>query len=242
MKLLITESQKTWIVQHEQAQLLMEDILSESKNLDILKRKMKNLILMGFAGALIINIINNDKTLANSEKQELINFVENEENVNSEEKFNSEEYQRKVDAVENYMTFALSNLGYSRESTKLSAEALVDASYKYSFDLPLLMAVAHQESCFGATPRAKRTNSVFSVGSYDNGKNVATYAHPNDSVESYIKLLNSDYLINGKTINDLLQPGSFVNKNGHRYASDNKYESNLKNIRNKILKRYPFLV
>ena len=39
MKLLITESQKTWIVQHEQAQLLMEDILSESKNLDILKRK-----------------------------------------------------------------------------------------------------------------------------------------------------------------------------------------------------------
>jgi hypothetical protein len=91
MKLLITESQKDWIVQHEQAQLLMEDILSESKNLDILKRKMKNLILMGFAGALIINIINNDKTLANNEKQERINFVENEENINSEEKINSEE-------------------------------------------------------------------------------------------------------------------------------------------------------
>lgn len=240
MKIIITESQKNWVVQYEQTKLLMEDILSEGKNLDILKRRIKKLILMGFAGALLINVLNNDKTLANNEKEELINFIENEEDIKPEYT-NNIEYQKKVEAVENYMTYALANLGYSRESTKLTAEALVNASYKYSFDLPLLMAVAHQESCFGATPRAKRTNSVFSVGSYDNGKNVATYAHPDDSVESYIKLLNSDYLINGKTISDLLQPGSFVNKNGHRYASDKKYESNLKNIRNKILKRYPFL-
>lgn len=105
-----------------------------------------------------------------------------------------------------------------------------------------MLTAAHLESCFGATNRAKRTNSVFSVGAYDNGKDIVTYSDPNESIYGYIKLINNDYLINGKTINDLLRPGGFINKNGHRYASKKNYEKILRNIRNKIINTYPELI
>ena len=130
---------------------------------------------------------------------------------------------------------------YNNSSTDLTPQALVQASEKYSFDLPLLMAAAHLESCFGATNRAKRTNSVYSVGAYDNGKDIITSSHPNQSIEGYIRLLNNDYLINGKTIEDLLKPGGFINKNGKRYASKKNYENLLKSVRNKIIQQYPEL-
>ena len=94
------------------------------------------------------------------------------------------------------MAYALKNQGYTLKSTDLKPETLVKVSIESGIDLPFIMAAAHQESCFGATPRAKRTNSVFSVGSFDNGKNLAVYSHPDESIEGYIKLLNNDYLIN----------------------------------------------
>jgi hypothetical protein len=148
---------------------------------------------------------------------------------------------QKVEACKAYMEYALNNQGYTLESTELKPETLVRASMENSFDLPFLMAVAHQESCFGATPRAQRTNSVFSVGSYDNGKNVVTYSDPNESVYGYIDLLNRSYIVNGKSLFDLLKPGGFVNGIGKRYAKDKTYEAKIKNVRNRILKKFPQL-
>ena len=110
-----------------------------------------------------------------------------------------------------------------------------------NFDLPFLMAVAHQESCFGATPRAQRTNSVFSEGSWDNGQNKVTYSDPNESVYGYIDLMNRSYIVNGKSLFDLLAPGEFVNGIGKRYASDVNYERKIKSLRNRILQKYPEL-
>ena len=40
---------------------------------------------------------------------------------------------------------------------------------------------------------------------------------------------------------DLLKPGNFVNGVGNRYASDKKYESKVKSIRNRIIKMHPIL-
>ena len=232
MKVILTETQICYL-----------SLLEEGKILDNLKSKIKKLLLSGMAVASIIATIN---TLDVSEdiKNSLISFV-SAENKNDELKLNPEEQlrlERRIRACEAYMLYALKNLNYSPESTKLDPEALVKAADKYNFDLPFLMAAAHLESCFGATPRAQRTNSVFSVGSYDNGKNVVTYSHPNESIEPYIRLLISDYLINGKTINDLMKPGKFVNKNGHRFASNKKYEQQLRQIRNRIIKKYPELI
>ena len=230
MKVILTESQICYL-----------SLLEEGKILDNLKSKIKKLLLSGMAVASIIATINT-LDIGEELKNNLISFVTAE---NNEPKLSPEEQlrlERRIRACEAYMLYALKNLNYSPESTKLDPEALVKAAYKYNFDLPFLMAAAHLESCFGATPRARRTNSVFSVGSYDNGKNVVTYSHPNQSIEPYIKLLNSDYLINGKTINDLMKHGKFVNKNGHRFASNKKYEQQLRQIRNRIIKKYPELI
>ena len=53
--------------------------------------------------------------------------------------------------------------------------------------------------------------------------------------------MENDYLINGKSLSDLLIPGGFINYNGHRYASDRNYENKIKYLRNRIVKEYPNL-
>ena len=138
------------------------------------------------------------------------------------------------------MATALKNQGYTMNSTGLKPETMVKVCEEKGFSLPFMMAAAHLESCFGATNRARKTNSVFSVGSYDNGKNVVTYSDPNDSVADYVDLLERRYL-DGKTLNDLLRPGGFIDKDGHRYASNPKYERQLSSIINKIKNKYPEL-
>ena len=109
-----------------------------------------------------------------------------------------------------------------------------------NFDLPLLMAQAHMESCFGLTKRARETNSVFSIGLYDNGKNAATYPTQNASIRPYIKIVQNDYL-RDRSIEDMLSPGNFTNKNNHRYASEKNYESNINSVRNRIINMFPIL-
>ena len=138
------------------------------------------------------------------------------------------------------METAAKNQGFNPETIKLSPEEMVKACQETGFDLPLLMAQAHLESCFGLTKRAQKTNSVFSVGCWDNGKNRNTYETQDASIRPYIQLLQNNYLHN-KGIDDILKPNSFVNHQGNRYASDASYESKLKSIRNKILKNYPVL-
>ena len=53
--------------------------------------------------------------------------------------------------------------------------------------------------------------------------------------------MNSSYIVNGKSLFDLLVPGEFVNGIGKRYASDVNYERKIKNLRNRILQKYPEL-
>ena len=217
------------------AQLLQESFV-DSKNIDNLKRIIKRLLITGVAATSIITAINKTN-LPNTDKEALLNAVM----VDNQPSAVDTVFMQKVEACKAYMEYALNNQGYTLESTELKPETLVRASMEKSFDLPFLMAVAHQESCFGATPRAQRTNSVFSVGSYDNGKNVVTYSDPNESVYGYIDLLNNSYIVNGKSLFDLLKPGGFVNGIGKRYAKDKTYEAKIKNVRNRILKKFPQL-
>ena len=242
MKLILTESQINQLVLFEQASFLLNEIICEEKNLEAVKKRIKQMIIGGVSLAAIIYGIEKSNLMDNI-KQQLIQFTKEEVQVEQEEDTlaNDPIFNEKIDAVEEYMRIALANQNFTLNDTQLTAEALVRASYEHNFDLPLLVAAAHLESCFGATPRARRTNSVYSVGLYDNGKNAITYSHPNESINGYIRLMTSDYLIKGKTINDLLKPGQFVNKNGHRYASAKNYENKLRSIRNKIKRNYPIL-
>lgn len=237
MKVILTEKQIDSLLQAEGVARLLQESLGESKNLENLKKIVLRLIAAGIAATTIIAAIN--KINAPSwEKEKLRQMVlarqDNAEKIDTV-------FEKKVNACREYMEYALKNQNFTLNSTGLKPETLVKASMEYDFDLPFLMAVAHQESCFGATPRARRTNSVFSEGAWDNGSDKVKYSDPNESVYGYIDLLNNSYLVNGKTLFDLLKPGSFVNGIGKRYASDKAYEQKISSIRKRILQKYPEL-
>ena len=237
MRVILTENQIISLLQTEGVARLLQESLGESKNLEKLKKIVLRLIAAGIAATTIISAIN--KVNAPSwEKEELKQMVLAQQN--NAEKVDTV-FKKKVDACREYMEYALKNQNFTLNSTGLKPETLVKASMERGFDLPFLMAVAHQESCFGATPRARRTNSVFSEGAWDDGSDRVKYSDPNDSVYGYIDLLNNSYLVNGKTLFDLLKPGSFVNGIGKRYASDKAYEQKINSLRKRILKKYPEL-
>lgn len=237
MKVILTEKQIDSLLQAEGVAQLLQESLGDSKNLENLKKIVLKLIAAGIAATTIIAAIN--KVNAPSwEKEELRQMVlarqDNAEKIDTV-------FEKKVNACREYMEYALKNQNYTLDSTDLKPETLVRASIEKGFDLPFLMAAAHQESCFGATPRARRTNSVFSEGAWDNGSDKVKYSDPNESVYGYIDLLNRSYIVNGKTLFDLLKPGSFVNGIGKRYASDKAYEQKISSIRKRILQKYPEL-
>ena len=152
-----------------------------------------------------------------------------------------ENYEEKVEAVKNYIEYAIKNQNYKYNDLKVSPEAFVLESIKNDFDLPLMLAQAHQESCFGMSARARKTNSIFAVGLHDDGTNTKFYTPQDESIKNYIDLLKQNYLVNGKTELDLLKTNGFVDYRNNRYASDENYESNIRRIRNKIIKMYPVL-
>ena len=133
-----------------------------------------------------------------------------------------------VDATQNYIDSIAPN-------SNLRALILVEKCEEYKIPITFVLAQGELESKFGTTGLAYRTNSIWNVGAYDNYdiKDIKIkYKNPNDSVEPYLNLLNSNYL-NGKTIEDLFD--SFTDINGNRYATDKYYESKLKTIHNYIL-------
>lgn len=114
----------------------------------------------------------------------------------------------------------------------IDALNLIDLCSEYNVDIRFALAQGHVESHFGTKGTAARTNSVFNVGAYDGYssdkqiKNGYGYKHPDYSVEPYLRLITTRYLVDGKTEDDLLD--DFVDVNGHRYASSTTYESMLK--------------
>lgn len=229
MKLILSESQYNRLLTEES----IKGLLKEAVSYNDLVNTIKACLAIGVSAALIQGAIkkcNFDKKV----EDKLVTVTEVAPKVDTL-------YQQKVQACRDYMEYALKNQGYGLDSTKLNPETLVKEADKASFDLPFLMAAAHLESCFGATNLAQKTGSVFSEGLWDNGKIHTTYDDPNDSVYGYIKLLNNDYLLNGKSLDDLMQAGGFTNKNGHRYASDKNYEGKLKNVRARIIRMFPVL-
>jgi hypothetical protein len=120
----------------------------------------------------------------------------------------------------------------------IDALNIIDLCAEYNVDIRLVLAQGHVESHFATKGTAARTYSIFNVGAYDGHsankqiRNGFGYKHPDYSVEPYLKLLVTDYLVDGKTELDLLD--KFVNKQGKRYASSTTYESMLKDRWNKM--------
>jgi hypothetical protein len=117
-------------------------------------------------------------------------------------------------------------------SSALDGYVITEECINNSIDICFVLAQGEQESHFGTTGLARKTNSVFNVFAFDGLKHneickEGKYKHPNYSVAPYIKLLKNDYLVDGKTEYDLLEPNNYVNKRGARYASSETYEKML---------------
>jgi len=121
---------------------------------------------------------------------------------------------------------------------QLSPELLVEKCVEYETDIVFVLAQALLESHFGTRGKATTTNSVWNVGTYDNGRVLYRYRTPDESLEPYLKLLNEKYLINitpqGDTIfkdlKHLVSDKGYVNYAGNRFASARGYENALRKL------------
>lgn len=136
-----------------------------------------------------------------------------------------------TDEVNKYIHFIAPN-------SCLNGLTIVEACDEYDVDIIFVLAQGQIESHYGTRGIASKTNSVFNVHSFDgvsadqiisSGKG---YKHPDFSVRPYLKLLQENYLVDGKTERDLFK--EFVDMNGHRYASAENYENQLMNTYLKI--------
>ena len=124
-----------------------------------------------------------------------------------------------VNEVQNYITQVA-------PSSNLRGYAIVEECEKYGVDICFVLAQGEIESQFGTKGIASKLNCVFNVGIYDNKtvsqiENKYRFDYPNESIEPYLKLLTTNYLVN-KLEQDLML--KFVDVNGKRYASDPEYE------------------
>ena len=153
-------------------------------------------------------------------------------------------YHEKVAAVEDYLITAFTRYGHPERLKNLdvTAEDFVKVAYEEDIDLPLLLAAAWVETKMGTAGVcvSKGTNSMYSVGAWDDGTTRKYYDSKVESMRHYAQIIKNDYL-QGRDVDTLLKDGNFVNKDGFRYASNPNYERNLRNIRNKILKKYEVL-
>lgn len=143
--------------------------------------------------------------------------------------------ERLVNEVELYMKSVA-------PTTKLDANTLVTMCKKYNMDVVFVLAQGILESHLGTKGIAAQTNSVWNVGTYDNGIILYTYQDPNESIEPYLKLLRERYLIKishrgdtiSREITNLIQDRGFINLEGKRYASSTIYENSLRNLMIKV--------
>lgn len=138
-------------------------------------------------------------------------------------KYGNVKYELVV-AIDNYIRKTAPN-------SSLNGIAILDNCIKYNMDVCFVLAQAENESHFGTTGLARKTNSVFNVLAFDGYKyediyEKGKYRHPDESIEPYMELLKKDYLINGKTEYDMMN--KYVNRQGKRYASSETYENALK--------------
>lgn len=134
-----------------------------------------------------------------------------------------------VNEVQNYITQVA-------PSSNLRGYAIVEECEKYDVDICFVLAQGEVESSFGTKGIASKLNCVFNVGIYDNKtteqiEDKYRFEYPNESIEPYLKLLTTKYLVN-KLEHDLMR--KFVDINGNRYASDKDYEI-------KISSKYKFI-
>ena len=129
---------------------------------------------------------------------------------------------------------------------EVDADILFDMCNKYNVDVRFAMAQAQVESHYATKGTAKKTKSMFNVGAYDGHsasrqrRNGFGFSDPNESIEPYLQLITTEYMVNGKTESDLMK--NYVNNLGMRYASNPRYESMLRSVYKRISNKPTFKI
>jgi hypothetical protein len=127
-------------------------------------------------------------------------------------------------------------------TSNLTPEYLVDKCIEYDVDIKFVLSQALLESHFGTKGKAAETNSVWNVGTYDNGIIKYRYKTADESIEPYLKLITEKYLIHinvkGDTIykdlHHLVEDRGYTNYAGNRFASARGYEDAMRKLMVKI--------
>lgn len=138
-----------------------------------------------------------------------------------------------VSEIDNYIDSIAPDSG-------LNGIKIFELCNKYDVDVRFVLAQGQAESHFGTTGIAAKTNSVWNVNAWD-GRSADDMIrkgdgkkHPDASIEPYLILLTTKYLVNDKCELDMFD--DFVDVNGNRYASNPNYEKLVEGIYNRINK------
>lgn len=101
-----------------------------------------------------------------------------------------------------------------------SAKKTYEETGKY-IPVDFALAQAQRESSMGRKGRSPK-NNPYNVGEFDEGTKI-TFKNMEEGVQAYFNLIANDYLVDGKTTDDLMK--NFVNHQGNRYATDTEYET-----------------
>jgi len=181
------------------------------------------LLLVSIAG------INNSMDLDNMET-EVVEVQKDQETIYAET-VNQKFYEELVTEVDSFIK-------RKAPDSKLTAIYLVDKCLEYDTDIHFVLAQALLESHFGTKGKAAETNSVWNVGTFDDGQILYNYEHPDSSIVPYLKLINEKYLVSitseGDTIKKpeehLVEDRGYKNINGLRFASARGYENDMRKL------------
>lgn len=188
--------------------------------------------LLRFLLILAFMFINNNGTNSEGGSGTAMNYAENISQeelyiINFRDKISNDLYRE----VERYMNKTAPN-------SNMTSKILVNKCLYYDMDIVFVLAQGLLESHFGTKGKAARTNSVWNVGTYDDGTILYRYEHPDKSIDPYLKLLKDKYLINitakGDTIykdlHHLVEDRGYINYKGLRFASARGYENSMRKL------------
>lgn len=176
------------------------------------KEKFKKILL--FALLILLPLISMNGNTVNINRTPVLKITAN----NKEKNAIIDELQSEV---KNYIS------GFYQKCPDVIPNTIVVVGLESDIDICFMLAQSQIETCFGklGIGRANSRHSIFGIER-------TRYNTYHEAIRKYAVLLKSNYLVNGKNEQDLLK--RYVNKSGHRYAANPRYEAELRGVYNKI--------